>query len=75
MKACASPVAAGRHAPIVPVREPLDVHHFLVIGTVVVHHREQRDLVMGGGPEHAGRIHQVAVILDADAQPAVFAVR
>src|SRR3974390_1044790 len=39
-----------------------------MIAAVVVHHVEQRNLVMRRSPQHAGREHQVAVALDVDRQ-------
>src|SRR5260370_18564132 len=45
-----------------------------MIGAVVVHHREQRDLVMGRGPQHSRSVVQVAVALNADRQPAVLLI-
>ena len=36
--------------------------------------REQRDLVMRRGPEHSGRVVQIAVALDVDGQAAMFAI-
>ena len=64
----------ARDAALVAVGHPLDVHHLLVIGAVVVHHGQQRDLVMRGGPQHAGRVQQVAVALDVHRQPPVLPV-
>ena len=66
--------AAALAAAVVPVRHALEVHELLVVRAVVVHHREQRDLVLGGGPQHAGRVHEVAVGLDADRKPPEVAV-
>ena len=65
---------AARDAALVAVGHALDVHHFLVIRAVVVHHRQQRDLVMRRRPQHAGRVEQVAVALDVHRQPAVLLV-
>src|SRR5579884_3265466 len=42
----------------------------VVIGAVVVHDDEQRDLVFRGDPQRAGVVHQVAVGLQIDDQPA-----
>ena len=42
----------------------LEPHHFLVIGAIVLHDDQQRNLVMRRGPQRAGRHHQVAVGLD-----------
>ena len=58
-----------------PVGHALDVHDFLVIGAVVVHHRQQRNPVMRRGPQDAGRVHQIAVGLDADDEASVLLVR
>ena len=55
------------------VGHALHVHDLLVIGAVVVHDAQQRNLVMRRGPQHAGRVHQVAVGLDADREAAVLA--
>ena len=66
-------VAEARHA-VAEARQPLHVHHFLVVGAVVVHHREQRDPVLRRGPQHAGRVHQVAVALDVTEKRPCFAL-
>ena len=59
--------AQPRHADLVlPV---------VVIGAVVVHHDQHRDLVLGGDPERAGVEHQVAVGLDVDHDALRVAVR
>ncbi len=50
------------------------MHHFLVVAAVVVHHGELRDLVLCRRPQHARRIHQVAVGLDVDRDAAEVAV-
>ena len=68
------PMPAAIDAAIVAVRHALHVHHFLVVGAVVVHDAQQRNAVMRRGPQHAGRVHQVAVVLDVDRQPAVLLV-
>ena len=52
-----------------------DEHHFLVIAAVVVHDGQQRDAMMRGGPQHAGRVVQIAVGLDVDGQAAMLAIR
>ena len=62
-------------APLVLVGHALYVHELLMVAAVVVHHAQQRNPVMRGGPQDTGRVHQVAVILDGDAQTAVFPVR
>ena len=51
-----------------------DEHDLLMIAAVVVHDGEQRDLVMRRGPQHAGSVVQIAVVLDVDGQAAVFLV-
>ena len=58
-----------------PVGHALDVHEFLVIRAVVVHHHEQWDVMMRRGPQYAGGVHQIAVAIDAHRQPPVFLVR
>ena len=68
------PMRAAIDAAVVAVAHALHVHHFLVIGAVVVHHAQQRNAVMRGGPQHAGRVHQVAVGLDRDREAAVLAL-
>src|SRR4029077_2208353 len=55
-----------RYAAAMPGRHRLKVHVFLVIGTIVVHHVEDRDAVMRGSPQRAWHEHQVAVALDRD---------
>src|SRR5262249_11547621 len=45
------------------------------IGAVVVHHDQERNLVLGRGPKRAGVEHQVAVRLNVDHEPAGPAVR
>jgi hypothetical protein len=56
-----------RYAAVVARGHALHMHHFLMIGAIVVHHAQQGNAMMGGGPEHAGRVHEIAVILDGDA--------
>src|SRR5580692_9409840 len=58
-------------AALVPVGHALHVHHFLMVRAVVVHHAEQGDAVMRGGPQDSVGIHEVAVILDAHAKATV----
>ena len=55
--------------------EHLHVHALLMIGAVVVHDVQHRDLVMRGGPQDSGRVVQIAVALNVDGQAAVFLVR
>src|SRR5262249_53957051 len=62
------------HGAFVETRHLLEVHHFLVIGAVVVHHDQDRDLVMRRGPEHAGPVHEIAVVLDRHREDALVAV-
>src|SRR6188508_2772702 len=45
-----------------------------MVAAVVVHHGEQRDLVLRRGPHHAWRVHEVAVTLDVDREAAEIAV-
>src|SRR5260221_5520834 len=49
---------------VTPARHTLHVHRFLVIATIVVHDREQRNLVLDGGPQHARSEHHVTVGLE-----------
>src|SRR5262249_26274471 len=63
-------VAAQVRNTVAEVGQALDVHHLLVIAAVVVHDREQWDLVARRGPQHARCVHQVAVGLDADGEAA-----
>ena len=61
-----------RNVALTPVRHALHVHDLLMITAVVPHDREHRDLVMRRGPQRAGSIHRVAVVLDVDADtPAI----
>ena len=57
------------------VGHALKVHDLLVIRTVVVHDAEERNTMMCRGPNGAGRIHEIAVILDAHAKASVLSVR
>ena len=50
------------------------MHDFLVVAAVVVHHRKQRNLVPRRRPQHAGRVHEVAIRLEADRDAAEVAV-
>ena len=68
------PILRAIHAAIVLVRHALHLHHFLMIGAVVVHDAQQRNAVMRGGPQDSRRIHQVAVALDVDREPAMLAI-
>ena len=61
------PDVSARDAAIVPVGHALQVHDFLVIRAVVVHHRQDGDPVVCRRPQHSWRIHQVAVALDRQA--------
>ena len=56
-------------------RHPDLVLPVVVIGAVVVHHHQHRDLVLGGDPERAGVEHQVAVGIDVDHDAALVLVR
>ena len=62
-------------APLMAVGHPLDMHDLLMIGTVVVHDAEQRNAMMCGGPQRARSVHEITVILYADAKPAILPVR
>ena len=44
----------------------LQMHDLLVIGAIVVHHHQQRDLMVRRGPERARCVHQIAVAFDRD---------
>src|SRR5712692_3981703 len=66
-------VGAG-DAAIVAVAHALQVHDLLVVRAVVVHDTQHRDAVMGGGPQNARRVHQIAVVLDTDGKSPMFAV-
>src|SRR3954471_1806400 len=48
------------------VGRALDSHHLLVVRAIVMHERQNRDAVMGGGPQDAGRVHHVPIRLDID---------
>ena len=48
------------------LRHPDLVLPIVVIGTVVVHHHEHRDLVLGSHPERAGIEHEIAIRLNVD---------
>ena len=63
-----------RDAAIVAVGHDLHLHQLLMIGAVVVHDDQERNAVVRRGPQHAGREHQVAVVLDADGEAAVLAI-
>ena len=53
----------------------LHVHQLLMIGAVIVHDVQQRNLVMRRGPQDAGSVVQIAVALDVHAQASVLLVR
>src|SRR5262249_24474547 len=59
---------------IVPVCHALEMHHLLMVGTVIVHHAQQTDTVMSCGPEHARRVHEISVILDIHRQTPILLV-
>ena len=56
------------------VRHALHLHQLLVIGAIIVHHREKRNVVMRRSPQHARRVHQVAIVLNIHREAAVFLV-
>src|SRR5207247_10386160 len=58
-------------AALAPVRHALKMHDLLMVGAVVPHDGEHRNLMMRRRPERARRIHGVAVVLDIDAEPLV----
>src|SRR6476469_7535809 len=59
-------VVAKAGDAVAAVRHALNVHHLLMIAAIIVHHRQQWNLVPCRGPQHAGRIHEVAVRLEID---------
>jgi hypothetical protein len=63
-------------APLAPIGHALKMHDLLMVGAVVPHDGQHRNLVMRRRPERAWGIHRVAVVLKIDAQPPVrFAMR
>src|SRR5579871_3743237 len=66
--------AAVGNVAAMAVSHDLHLHHFLVVGAIVVHDVQHGNLVMRGGPQNSGREHQIAVALDVDGQAAIFAV-
>ena len=54
-------------AAAVPRRHGGQIHVFLMVGAVVVHDVEHRDLVMRRRPQRAGIEHEVAVAAERDA--------
>src|SRR6266850_4728445 len=62
------------YASLMAVGHPLDVHDLLMVSTIVVHDAEQRYVMMSGGPQRARSIHEITVVLDADAEPPIFPV-
>ncbi len=58
-----------------PVGHALDVHEFLVVRAIVLHDLQERNMVMGHGPQNSRGIHHVSVTVDADGQPAMLLVR
>ena len=63
-----------RHIAAMPRRHGDEVHVFLVIGAVVLHDIEDRNLVMRGGPQRAGIEHEVAVAAERHREAAVLLV-
>jgi hypothetical protein len=61
-------------AALMPIGHPLNVHHFLMVGSVVMHHRQQRDAVVRRRPKDPVGIHQVPVRLRVNVEPAVLPV-
>src|SRR5262249_13269462 len=43
------------------------VTDILIVGAVIEHDHQHGDVVVGGGPQRARRVQEVAVVLDADA--------
>src|SRR5207302_9391544 len=60
---------------IVPVPHTLQVHDLLMVGAIIVHHGQHWNPMVRGGPQHAGSVHQITIILDIHGQPAVLFVR
>src|SRR6185437_11319447 len=56
------------------VRHRLEMHHFLEVEAIVVHHHQDRNFVLGRGPERARRDHEVAIADDRHGKPAMLAV-
>src|SRR5215831_20604241 len=50
------------------------MHHLSMIGAVVVHDHQDGDLMVCRGPEHAGRVHQIAIALDRDGNDTFVAI-
>ena len=67
-QAVANPSLVG--AAVVQGRHALQVHHFLVIATVVVHDHEQWNFVMRGGPQCPWCVQQVAIGLKSHSHSA-----
>src|ERR1700746_154174 len=62
-------------AAIMAQRHPLNMHDFLVVSAVIMHDTEERNRMVRGGPEHTGCVHQIAVILNRNAQATILFVR
>ncbi len=63
------------YTALMTIGHALDVHDLLVIGTIVVHDAEQRNPMMCRRPKRARRIHEITVILYADAKTPILPVR
>src|SRR5882762_2089681 len=61
-----------RNSAVMPVRHALNMHELLVVTAIVVHDAEQRNLVVRGGPQNPGGVHQVSIALDGNGEAAVF---
>ena len=59
---------------LMPAGHALYVHRLFVIGAVVVHDAQKRNAMMRRGPQHGRDKQKIAVVLNIDAEPAVFAV-
>ncbi len=59
---------------LAPVGDHLHLHHFHVIGAVVMHDVEQRDALVRGGPKDARPEHEVTVTDDAHTEAAILLV-
>src|ERR1700737_5092130 len=58
-------------AALAPIGHALKMHDLLMVGAVVPHDGEHRNLMMRRRPERAWGIHGVAVVLDVDAKALV----
>jgi hypothetical protein len=68
------PVLRALEAAVTAVGHELHGHDLLVIRAIVVHQIENRNLMMRGRPQHAVGHHEIAIGLNANAQPPVLLV-